>query len=169
MKAIVDCDSFYCSCERVFKPEINHKAIVVLSNNDGCIISRNSEAKALGIGMATPFYQLRELIEKNKVSIFSSNYNLYGDMSQRVMAVLRMLAGEDKVEVYSVDESFLDLSHIAPESLESFALQIKRTIEQWTGVPVSIGIAATKTLCKVANRFSKKTERELPSWIVRKK
>lgn len=156
MKAIVDCDSFYCSCERVFKPEINHKAIVVLSNNDGCIISRNAEAKALGIGMATPYYQLRELIEKNKVAVFSSNYNLYGDMSQRVMAVLRMLAGEDKVEVYSVDESFLDLSHIAPGSLESFALHIKCTIEQWTGVPVSIGIAATKTLCKVANRFSKK-------------
>lgn len=157
MKAIVDCDSFYCSCERVFKPELKHKAIVVLSNNDGCIISRNAEAKALGIGMATPYYQLRELIEKNQVAIFSSNYNLYGDMSQRVMAVLKMLAGEDKVEVYSVDESFLDLSHIAPESFESFALQIKATVEQYTGVPVSIGIAITKTLCKVANRFSKKT------------
>ena len=157
MKAIVDCNSFYCSCERVFDPELNHRPIVVLSNNDGCIIARNAEAKSLGIEMAGPYYQMRELIEKNKVAVFSSNYNLYGDMSQRVMAILKLLTGEDRVEVYSVDESFLDLSHIAPELLEPFAIHIKATVEQWTGVPVSVGIAPAKVLCKVANRFSKKS------------
>ncbi len=156
MKAIVDCNSFYCSCEKVFKPELNHKPIVVLSNNDGCIIARNTEAKSLGIEMAGPYYQMRELIEKNKVAVFSSNYNLYGDMSQRVMSILKLLTGENRVEVYSVDESFLDLSHIAPELLTSFAKHIKAIVEQWTGIPVSVGIAPTKVLCKVANRFSKK-------------
>ncbi|MDQ2719805.1 MAG: Y-family DNA polymerase [Bacteroidota bacterium] len=156
MKAIVDCNSFYCSCEKVFKPELSGKPIVVLSNNDGCIISRNAEAKSVGIKMAGPFYQASELIEKNNVAVFSSNYNLYGDMSQRIMSILKLLAGEENVEVYSVDESFLDLGHIAPELLESFGIRIKTTIEQWTGVPVSVGIAPTKVLCKVANRFSKK-------------
>jgi DNA polymerase V len=159
MKAIVDCNSFYCSCERLFKPELNHRPIVVLSNNDGCIISRNMEAKSLGIEMAGPYYQMRELIEKNNVAVFSSNYNLYGDMSQRVMAVLKLLTGEDRVEVYSIDESFLDLSHIAMASLEKFGLEIKETVEQWTGVPVSVGIAPTKVLCKIANRFSKKNDK----------
>jgi len=158
MKAIVDCNSFYCSCEKVFRPELNHRPVVVLSNNDGCIISRNTEAKSLGIEIAGPYYQIRELIEKKNVAVFSSNYNLYGDMSQRVMAVLKLLTGENRVEVYSVDESFLDLSHIPAESLENFALQIKETVEQWTGVPVSVGIAPTKALCKVANRFSKKND-----------
>ena len=159
MKAIVDCNNFYCSCEKVFKPELNHRPIVVLSNNDGCIIARNTEAKSLGIEMAGPYYQTRELIEKNKVAVFSSNYNLYGDMSQRVMTILKLLTGEDRVEVYSIDESFLDLSHIHPELLESFAIHIKSTVEQWTGVPVSVGIATTKVLCKVANRFSKKNNK----------
>lgn len=159
MKAIVDCNSFYCSCEQVFRPELNRRPIVVLSNNDGCIISRNTEAKSLGIEMAGPYYQMRELIEKNNVAVFSSNYNLYGDMSQHVMAILKFLAGKDRVEVYSVDESFLDLSHIQPELLEDFGVQIKTIVEQWTGVPVSIGIASTKVLCKVANRFSKKNNK----------
>jgi DNA polymerase V len=159
MKAIVDCNSFYCSCERLFKPELNDRPIVVLSNNDGCIISRNTEAKSLGIAMAAPYYQARELIEKNNVAVFSSNYNLYGDMSHRVMVVLKLLAGEDNVEVYSVDESFLDLSHIPNDSLEKFAIEIKETVEKWTGVPVSVGIAATKVLCKIANRFSKKNKK----------
>ena len=159
MKAIVDCNSFYCSCERVFKPELNHRPIVVLSNNDGCIISRNTEAKLLGIKMAAPYYQERELIEKNNVAVFSSNYNLYGDMSQRVMSVLKLLAGENRVEVYSVDESFLDLCHVPADSLENFAVEIKETVEQWTGIPVSVGIAPTKVLCKIANRFSKKNKK----------
>jgi len=158
MKAIVDCDSFYCSCEKVFKPELKGRPIVVLSNNDGCIISRNVEAKSLGIEMAGPYYQARELIEKNNVAVFSSNYNLYGDMSQRVMAVLKLLAGRDRIEVYSVDESFLDLSHIPTEKLEEFSVEIKATVERWTGIPVSVGIASSKVLCKLANRFSKKNK-----------
>jgi DNA polymerase V len=159
MKAIVDCNSFYCSCERLFKPELNDKPIVVLSNNDGCIISRNTEAKSFGIEMARPYYQVRDLIQKNNVTVFSSNYNLYGDMSHRVMAVLKLLTGDDKVEVYSIDESFLDLSHIPTASLENFGAEIKATVEQWTGVPVSVGIAATKVLCKIANTFSKKNKK----------
>jgi DNA polymerase V len=159
MKAIVDCNSFYCSCEKVFKPELNGRPIVVLSNNDCCIISRNVEAKSLGIEMAGPYYQARKLIEKNNVAVFSSNYNLYGDMSQRVMAILKLLAGAERVEVYSVDESFLDLSHIPTETLEEFSVEIKATVEQWTGIPVSVGIASTKVLCKLANRFSKKNHK----------
>src|SRR5678810_480147 len=104
MKAIVDCNSFYCSCERVFRPGLWNKPVVVLSNNDGCIVSRTDEAKKLGVGMAAPYYQNKEVIEKNEVTVFSSNYNLYGDLSIRVMNTLRSLVGNDKVEVYSVDE-----------------------------------------------------------------
>src|SRR6188474_1915092 len=107
MKAIVDCNSFYCSCERVFSPGLRNKPVVVLSNNDGCIISRTDEAKALGVGMAAPYYQNKEIIEINKVAVFSSNYNLYGDLSRRVMDVLTELVGWQNVEVYSVDEAFL--------------------------------------------------------------
>ena len=109
MKAIVDCNSFYCSCERLFKPHLDNKPVVVLSNNDGCIISRSDEAKAFGVQMAGPYFLAKPLIEKHNVATFSSNYNLYGDLSWRVMETLRMMLGEDKVEVYSVDESFLDL------------------------------------------------------------
>src|SRR5215213_2034761 len=106
MKAIVDCNSFYCSCERVFKPHLEDRAVVVLSNNDGCIISRTDEAKRLGVGMASPYFKAREIIESNNVAVFSSNYNFYGDMSKRVMDTLKYLVGEDNVEVYSVDEAF---------------------------------------------------------------
>ena len=106
MKAIVDCDSFYCSCERVFKPDLWYKPVVVLSNNDGCIVSRTDEAKRLGIGMAAPYYQHKDLIEKNDVAVFSSNYNLYGDLSMRVMDTLRHLLGENNVEVYVATASF---------------------------------------------------------------
>jgi DNA polymerase V len=106
MKAIVDCNSFYCSCERVFKPHLEEKPVVVLSNNDGCIISRTDEAKRLGVGMAGPYFKAREIIESNNVAVFSSNYNLYGDMSRRVMDTLKFLIGDENVEVYSVDEAF---------------------------------------------------------------
>jgi DNA polymerase V len=106
MKAIVDCNSFYCSCERAFKPHIEEKPVVVLSNNDGCIISRTDEAKRLGVGMAGPYFKAREIIESNNVAVFSSNYNLYGDMSRRVMDTLKFLIGDENVEVYSVDEAF---------------------------------------------------------------
>src|SRR5438034_6197249 len=117
MKAIVDCNSFYCSCERVFRPDLSQKPVVVLSNNDGCIISRTDEAKNLGVGMAAPYYQNKDVIRKNDVTVFSSNYNLYGDLSMRVMDTLRLLMGEDKVEVYSVDEAFLDLEMIPENQL----------------------------------------------------
>ena len=156
MKAIVDCNSFYCSCERVFKPDLWYKPVVVLSNNDGCIVSRTDEAKRLGIGMAAPYYQHKDLIEKNDVAVFSSNYNLYGDLSMRVMDTLRHLLGENNVEVYSVDEAFIELGDSSREQLAEQAKGIKQTIEQWTGINVSIGVAPTKVLAKVANRLSKK-------------
>ena len=156
MKAIVDCNSFYCSCERVFRPDLQNKPVVVLSNNDGCIVSRTDEAKALGIQMAGPYYQARELLEQHNVGVFSSNYHLYGDMSRRVMDTLRMLVGSDKVEVYSVDEAFLDLSEVPLGELEKLAMEIRNTVEQWTGINVSVGVAPSKVLSKVANRLSKK-------------
>ena len=156
MKAIVDCNSFYCSCERVSRPDLMNKPVVVLSNNDGCIVSRTDEAKKLGVGMAAPYYQNKDVIEKNDVAVFSSNYNLYGDLSARVMDTLRELVGADNVEVYSVDEAFLDLSTVPHEQLYKVAKEIKETVEEWTGIKVSIGVAPTKVLAKVANRLSKK-------------
>lgn len=156
MKAIVDCNSFYCSCERVFRPDLKKKPVVVLSNNDGCIISMSDEAKRLGITMTVPYFKAKDFIEQNKVETFSSNYNLYGDMSWRVMETLRTIVGEDNVEVYSVDEAFLDLKDIPPQQLYEAALNIRYTVEQWTGVAVSIGVAPTKVLSKVANRLCKK-------------
>ena len=158
--AIVDCNSFYCSCERVFRPDLWNKPVVVLSNNDGCIISRSDEARQLGVDMAGPYFQARHIIEKNDIAVFSSNYHLYGDMSRRVMETLRVLVGESsKVEVYSVDEAFLDLSHIPAGQLTDYAHHIKATVEQWTGISVSIGIAPTKTLAKLANRLAKKNKK----------
>jgi len=154
MKAIVDCNSFYASCERLFKPSLRNKPVVVLSNNDGCIVSRTDEAKALGIRMAGPYYQNKEEILKNNVAVFSSNYHLYGDLSKRVMNTLRLLA--PVVEVYSVDESFLDLTGIDGEKLYDYSLFVKQTTELWTGIPVSVGVAPTKVLSKVANRLAKK-------------
>lgn len=156
--AIVDCNSFYCSCERVFRPDLENKPVVVLSNNDGCIIARSDEAKHLGVGMAAPYFKNRHLIEQHQVATFSSNYNLYGDMSMRVMETLRMLAGADNVEVYSVDEAFVNLRHIAKDQLPQTIQHIKDTVEMWTGIKVSIGVAATKVLAKVANRLAKKNK-----------
>lgn len=163
MKAIVDCNSFYCSCERVFRPELQKKPVVVLSNNDGCIISMSDEAKKLGISMTVPYFKARHTIEKNDIAAFSSNYNLYGDMSWRVMETLRVLLDDPahrKVEVYSVDEAFVDLQHVPPASLHEYACYLKETVEQWTGISVSIGVAPTKTLSKVANRLAKKNKIE---------
>lgn len=165
MKAIVDCNNFYCSCERLFKPQLEKKPVVVLSNNDGCIISRSDEAKKLGIKMGAPFFEARELIAKNKVAVFSSNYNLYGDLSWRVMETLRQIVGTEKVEVYSVDEAFLELdiedsdasrSASTEKKLTQLAISIREQVEQWTGIKVSVGIAPTKTLAKLANRLAKK-------------
>lgn len=158
MRAIVDCNSFYCSCERLFQPHLANKPVVVLSNNDGCIISRTDEAKQLGVEMAGPYFMAKPLIEKYGVATFSSNYTLYGDLSWRVMETLRKLLPPGTVEVYSVDESFLDLSHIPPKELTDFSRYLRETIEQWTGIQVSIGVAPTKVLSKVANRLSKKNK-----------
>jgi DNA polymerase V len=161
MKAIVDCNSFYCSCERVFRPDLWNKPVAVLSNNDGCIISRSDEARQLGLGMTVPYFQARHIIDQHDITVFSSNYHLYGDMSWRVMETLRILMGDrENVEVYSVDEAFLDLSHIPTDQLAAYALQIKETVEQWTGISVSIGVAPTKTLAKLANRHAKKNKKE---------
>jgi DNA polymerase V len=158
MTAIIDCNSFYCSCERLFKPHLDNKPVVVLSNNDGCIISRTDEAKQLGVDMAGPYFKAKPLIEKYNVATFSSNYNLYGDLSWRVMETLRILLGKDNVEVYSVDEAFLNLDEFAEKDLQQVALNIKETVEQWTGIKVSIGVAPTKVLSKVANRLAKKNK-----------
>jgi len=166
MKAIVDCNSFYCSCERVFRPDLENKPVVVLSNNDGCIISISNEAKAFGIDMAIPYYMARDVIEKNGISTFSSNYNLYGDLSRRVMDTLKHLVGEDKVEVYSVDEAFLDLTHIPVEQLHECAAHLREVVEQWTGVSVSVGVGKTKVLSKVANRLSKKLRVPSKTWVL---
>ncbi len=158
MYAVVDCNSFYCSCERVFRPDLQHKPVIVLSNNDGCIISRSDEAKKLGVEMAGPYFKAKPLIAKYEVATFSSNYNLYGDMSRRVMDTLRMLVGEANVEVYSVDEAFLDVKMDDKVLLDKYALQMRETVEQWTGVSVSVGIAPTKTLAKIANHLAKKNK-----------
>lgn len=158
MRAIVDCNSFYCSCERLFKPDLANKPVVVLSNNDGCIISRTDEAKQLGVEMAGPYFMAKPLIEKYGVATFSSNYTLYGDLSWRVMETLRKLMPPGTVEVYSVDESFLDVSHIPQNELTDFSRYLRETIEQWTGIQVSIGVAPTKVLSKIANRLSKKNK-----------
>ncbi len=158
MVAIVDCNSFYTSCERIFRPDLEEKPIIVLSNNDGCIIARNDEAKAMGVGMAGPYFKAKKLIEDNGITTFSSNYNLYGNMSWRVMETLRMLMGEENVEVYSVDECFINMEKIPKKQLHSTALDLKQTVEMWTGIKVSIGVAPTKVLSKVANRLAKKNK-----------
>ncbi|MFZ9660315.1 MAG: Y-family DNA polymerase [Chitinophagaceae bacterium] len=160
MTAIVDCNSFYCSCERLFRPDIWNRPVVVLSNNDGCVIARSDEAKDLGIAMGVPYYQERELMLRNGVTVFSSNYHLYGDLSMRVMDALREMLPMGAVEVYSVDEAFLDISHIPPEQYESFARQLRERVELWTGIRVSVGVAPSKLLSKVANRMAKKDKKK---------
>ncbi len=152
--ALIDCNSFYVSCERLFNPKIRKKPVVVLSNNDGCIISRSNEAKALGIKMGEPYFKARDIIVKNKVEVFSSNYSLYGDLSRRVMRTLKRFNSE--IEVYSIDEAFLDLSNFSDDEVKDVGKEIRNTVLQWTGIPTSIGIAKTKTLSKIANHIAKK-------------
>jgi DNA polymerase V len=156
MKAIVDCNNFYCSCERLFKPALWNRPVVVLSNNDGCIVSRSDEAKRLGVEMAGPYFMAKPLIEKHDIAVFSSNYNLYGDLSWRVMETLRMILGKKNVEVYSVDEAFVDLDIFPQNELQKIATEIRLAVEQWTGIKVSVGVAPTKVLAKLANRLAKK-------------
>ena len=161
--ALVDCNSFYVSCERLFNPKIRKKPVVVLSNNDGCIISRSNEAKALGIKMGEPYFKAKDIILKNKVEVFSSNYSLYGDLSRRVMRTLKRFNSD--IEVYSIDEAFLDLSNFSDDEVEKVAREIRETVLQWTGIPTSIGIAKTKTLSKVANYIAKKKQSGVTNFI----
>ena len=154
MFALVDCNNFYVSCERAFNPYWNGRPVVVLSNNDGCVIARSNEAKKIGIKMGVPAYQIRTEIEQYGIGVFSSNYTLYGDMSSRVMTMLSSYS--PNVEVYSIDECFLDLSGFERYDLKEYGEDIVRTVTKGTGIPVSIGIAKTKTLAKVANKFAKK-------------
>jgi len=151
MIGLVDCNNFYASCERVFKPHLKNKPIIVLSNNDGCVIARSNEAKKMGVKMGEPAFKIKRLIKKNKIYVFSTNFALYGDLSNRVMETLKTEC--DRIEIYSIDEAFLDLSSCT--SIDK-SLFIKHKIQQWTGIPVSIGIAPTKTLAKVANYIAKK-------------
>lgn len=155
MFALVDCNNFYASCERVFQPLLNKQPIVVLSNNDGCIIARSNEAKALGIPMGAPAFKYKEVFIKNRIHVFSSNYALYGDMSARVMNLLAEFTPE--IEVYSIDEAFLKFKgfHINHD-LKEYCIQLKKRIEKGTGIPISVGIAPTKALTKVANKIAKK-------------
>ncbi|HAP04441.1 MAG TPA: DNA polymerase V subunit UmuC, partial [Methylophilaceae bacterium] len=152
--ALIDVNNFYVSCERVFNPKLEDKPVVVLSNNDGCAISRSNEAKALGIKMGIPFFKIRDIVDKGEVTALSSNYTLYLDMSHRVMSLLSKFSPDQ--EVYSVDESFLDLTAFKSKDLIKYGQQIKSKIKQWTGLPISVGIGSTKTLSKLANHIAKK-------------
>lgn len=154
MYALVDCNNFYASCERVFQPQLNGKPIVVLSNNDGCIISRSYEAKDLGIPMGAPEFKVREQLKQQNVHVFSSNYALYGDLSSRVMKILEGFT--PNVEVYSIDESFLNFDGMKISDYHHYGLQIKKRVQKWLGLPICIGFAETKALSKVANKIAKK-------------
>jgi len=154
MFALIDCNNFYVSCERVFNPKLNKKPVVVLSNNDGCAISRSNEAKALGIPMGAPAFKYKKVFRKNNVEVFSSNFPLYGDMSSRVMSILSRFT--PNIEIYSIDEAFLKFDGFENYDLESYCQNIKDIVLKWTGIPISIGIAPTKALAKVSNRISKK-------------
>lgn len=154
MFGLVDCNNFYASCERVFNPYWNNRPVIVLSNNDGCVIARSNEAKKLGIEMGVPAYQVKTEIKQHGIGVFSSNYSLYGDMSNRVMSTLSSFV--ENMEVYSIDESFLDFSGFERFDLKEYGEKIVKTTTKGTGIPVSLGIAPTKTLSKVANKFAKK-------------
>lgn len=157
MFALVDCNNFYVSCERLFDPGLIDRPVIVLSNNDGCAVARSNEAKALGIRFGAPFHEIKELVEARGVAVFSSNYTLYADISRRVMKTLEAQA--PRMEVYSIDEAFLDLRGLSADRRESFCRDLHRSVRQWTGIPVSIGVAPTKTLAKAANRLAKKSPR----------
>lgn len=152
--ALVDCNNFYASCERLFRPELNSQPIIVLSNNDGCVIARSNEAKLLGIAMGTPFFKLKDMLATHKVHVFSSNYALYGDLSHRVMTILQQ--HEPEVEVYSIDEAFVLLPYVSGKPQTEYARYLQQKIRQCVGVPVAIGIGPTKTLAKIATRIAKK-------------
>lgn len=152
--ALIDCNNFYVSCERVFRPDLEHRPVVVLSNNDGCAVARSNEVKRLGIAMGAPYFEFRNLIEQHNIKVLSSNYALYGDMSRRVMSIIREFSPES--EIYSIDEIFLNLKGFEHYDLVHYLKGLREKVGQWTGIPVSVGIGATKTLAKVANRIAKK-------------
>ena len=154
MYALIDCNNFYASCERVFRPDLNGKPIVVLSNNDGCVIARSNEAKELGIPMGAPAFEYESLFKKQNVHVFSANFALYGDMSNRVMSILSDYSPE--MEIYSIDECFLKLTGFEHYNLLDYGQQMRQKVVKWTGVPVSVGFAPTKSLAKLANRIAKK-------------
>jgi DNA polymerase V len=152
--ALIDCNNFYVSCERVFDPSLDQKPVIVLSNNDGCVVARSNEAKALGVPMGVPFFKIKSLVKAEQIRVFSSNYVLYGDLSQRVMQTLGQFAPD--IEYYSIDEAFIDLSGFCID-LEAYGQKIRNTVLKWTGIPVSVGIAPTKVLTKVAGEIAKKS------------
>jgi DNA polymerase V len=154
MFALVDCNNFYASCERVFRPDLIGKPIVVLSNNDGCVIARSNEAKAVGIPMGAPAFKYDEIFKQNNINVFSANFSLYGDMSKRVMSTLSFYSPD--IEIYSIDEAFLNLKGFEDFDLQEYATQINYKVNKGTGIPISVGIAPTKALSKVANRIAKK-------------
>lgn len=154
MFALIDCNNFYASCERVFQPHLNGEPVVILSNNDGCVIARSNEAKSLGIPMGAPAFKYKEIFQKNKVQIFSSNFTLYGDISNRVMSIISRYVPD--VEIYSIDEAFIKFDGFSEDEANKKCSDIIKTIFKWTGIPVSIGLAPTKSLAKVANRIAKK-------------
>lgn len=154
MYALVDCNNFYASCERVFQPEFNGKPIAILSNNDGCVISRSYEAKAAGIPMGAPAFQIKDLVKEKNVKLFSSNYALYGDLSRRVMTILNQFT--PNVEIYSIDEAFLNFDGLTIPDYYDYGLQMKTRVRKWVGIPTCIGFAETKALSKVANKIAKK-------------
>ncbi|MCX8081155.1 MAG: Y-family DNA polymerase [Bacteroidia bacterium] len=164
MFALVDCNNFYVSCERVFNPSLNGKPVAVLSNNDGCIIARSNEVKAMGIPMGAPVFEYRDIIEKNNVILYSSNYTLYDDMSRRVMSILTEHCPD--VEVYSIDESFIDFSSLQKvKDVYAYAVCLQQTVFRMVGIPVSIGLAPTKTLAKAANKYAKKNIKDVPVFM----
>lgn len=164
MIALIDCNNFYASCERLFQPRLQNKPIVVLSNNDGCVIARSDEAKELGIEMGAPSFMIGPILQQHNVSVFSSNYTLYGDLSDRIMTTLSQFTAQ--LEVYSIDEAFLDLTSFRHHNLADYAHTIRNTIIQHIGIPVSIGIAPSKTLAKIANRLVKKRNKQLGVYCI---
>ena len=154
MYALVDCNNFFVSCERVFRPQLEGKAVVVLSNNDGCVVARSNESKAMGIRMGTPFYQVRDMVKSGRLIACSSNYTMYGDLSSRVMSILAEAV--PRIEIYSIDEAFLCMDGMSPEKIEGISRELVTKVRKWVGIPVSIGIATTKTLAKIASHFAKK-------------
>ncbi len=166
MYALIDCNNFYASCERVFNPSLRSKPVVVLSNNDGCVIARSNEAKALGIGMGEPAFKIKQLIEQQQVKVFSSNYILYGDMSRRVMQILSEFVPD--IEIYSIDEAFLSMKGFELFDFHSYGSTIREKVSRGTGIPVSVGIGKTKTLAKVANHFAKKVKANNGVYIINK-